>query len=90
MLLQADVRDDSINPRGEARLTTKVREPAVDAQKDVLREILGPRSILHRPRDQGKHQILVAIDEFLERAFISGSAALDELALVDIFHPLSY
>ena len=42
------------------------------------------------PRDQGKHQILVAIDEFLERAFISGPAALDELALVDIFHPLSY
>jgi len=55
-----------------------------------LREILGPRSILYRPRDQRKHQILVLIDEFLERAFISGSAALDELALVDIFHPLSY
>ena len=62
----------------------------MDPQEDILREILGARSILHRPRDQGKHQILVAVDQFLERVLISGPAALDELALVDIFHPPSY
>ena len=62
----------------------------MDAQEDVLRQVLGARSILNRPRDQGKHQILVAIDQFLKRVLISGPAALDELALVDIFHPLSY
>jgi len=82
--------DDAIDPGGETSLAAKVRQSTVDPQKDVLREVLGPRSILYRPRDQSKHQILVPIDEFLERAFISGSAALDELALVDILHPLSY
>ena len=90
MLLQADVRDDAVDPGGEARFAAKVREPAVDAQEHVLREILRARSILHRARDQGEHQILVAIDQFLERVLIAGPAALDELALVDILHPPSY
>ena len=62
----------------------------MDAQEDVLREVLGARSILYRARDQGEHQILVAIDQFLERVLIAGPAALDELALVDIFHPPPY
>ena len=44
----------------------------------------------HRARNQGEHQILVAIDQFLECMLIAGAAALDELALVDIFHPPSY
>ena len=90
MFLQAHVRDDTVDPGGETRFAAKVREPAVDAQEDVLREVLGARSILYRARNQSEYQILVAIDEFLERALISGPAALDELALVDIFHPPPY
>ena len=62
----------------------------MDPQEHILREVLGARSILYSARDQGKHQILVAVDQFLERVLISGPAALDELALVDIIHPLSY
>ena len=62
----------------------------MDSQEDVLDKVLSARSILYRARDQGKHQILVAVDQFLERVLISGPAALDELALVDILHPLSY
>jgi hypothetical protein len=62
----------------------------MDPQEDVLGQVLGARSILYSPRDQGKHQILVAVDQFLKGVLISGPAALDELALVDIFHPLSY
>ena len=62
----------------------------MDAQEHVLREILGARSILYGARDQGEHEILVAIDQFLERVLITRAAALDELALVDIFHPPSY
>jgi hypothetical protein len=90
VVLQADVGDDAVDPGGQARLAAKVRQPAVDPQEHVLREVLGARSILYRARDQGKHQILVAIDQFLKRVLISGPAALDELALVDIFHPLPY
>jgi hypothetical protein len=32
----------------------------------------------------------VPIDQLLKCAFIPGTAALDELALVDIFHPPPY
>ena len=56
----------------------------MDPQEHILRQIFRPRSVLHRARDQGEHQILVAIDQFLKRAFIAGTAALDELALVDM------
>ncbi len=62
----------------------------MDAQEDVLRQILGVRSIDHRSRDQGEHQILVPIDQFLKRMLVTGPAALDELALVEIFHPPPY
>jgi hypothetical protein len=62
----------------------------MNPQEYVLRQILRARSIHHRARDQGEHQILVAIDQFLERMLIAGPAALDELSLVDIFHPPPY
>jgi hypothetical protein len=62
----------------------------MDAKEYVLREILGARSILYRAGDQGEDQILVPIDQFLEGVLVSRTAAFDELALVDIFHPPSY
>ncbi len=90
MFLKADVRDDAVNPGGETRFPAKVREPAVDAQEHVLREVLRARSILHRARNQGEHEVLVAIDQFLKCLLIAGAATLDELTLVDILHPPSY
>ncbi len=62
----------------------------MDPQKHILREIFRARSVLHRARDQGEHQILVPIDQLLKRALIASTAALDELALVDGLHPPPY
>ena len=62
----------------------------MNPQKHVLREILGARSILNRAGDQGEHQILVAIDQLLKGAFVAGTAALRELALVDGLHAPKY
>jgi len=90
VILQADVGDDAVDPCRQARLAAKVRQPAVDAQKNILREIFGARSVLDRARDQGEHEIFVSIDQLLKCPFVPGAAAFDELALVDIFHPPPY
>ena len=58
----------------------------MNAQEDLLREILGTRPILHRAGDQGEHQVLVPVDQLLEGAVIAAAAAFDELALVDGLH----
>ena len=58
----------------------------MDAQEDVLREILGARPVLHRAGDQGEDQVLVPVDQLLEGALVAAAAALDELALVDGLH----
>ena len=75
---------------GEARLSAEIRKAAVHPKKNLLREILGPRPILHRAGDQGVHEILVAVDQVLKRTLVAGTAALDELALVDRLHPPRY
>ena len=62
----------------------------MNAQEHVLRQILRARPVLDRARDQSEHQIFVPIDQLLKCAFVPGTAALDELALVDIFHPPPY
>ena len=63
----------------------------MDAKENVLRQIFGPRLVLDRSRNQREHQILVAIDQLFERAFVALAAALDELALMDgVQHPPSY
>ena len=62
----------------------------MNAQEHVLRQIFRARPVLDRARDQGEHQIFVPIDQLLKCAFVAGTAALDELALVDIFHPPPY
>jgi hypothetical protein len=59
-------------------------------QEHVLREVLGARSILNGPRNQGEHEILVSINQFLECVLITGAATFDELALVHILHPPPY
>ena len=51
------------------------------AQEDVLRHVLRPRPVLNGPRDQGEHQILVAIDQLVERPLLACPAALNEGAL---------
>jgi hypothetical protein len=53
----------------------------VDAQEHILREIFGSGSILHRPCNQGEHEILVAVDQLLKGPFVPDPAALDERAL---------
>ena len=90
VLLHAHVRDDAVHPRGEARFATKIRQPAMDPQEHFLREILGAGPILHRAGDQGVHEIFVTIDQLLKRTLVAGTAALDELALVDSLHPPRY
>lgn len=37
----AHVGDDAVDPCGKARFASKIRQAAVDPQKDLLREILG-------------------------------------------------
>ena len=69
LILQAHVGDDPVDPRREARFAAKIGKAAMDAQEDVLRQILRARSILHRARDQREHQVLVAIDQLLKGTF---------------------
>lgn len=57
------------------------------AEEHLLREILRARAILDCARDQREHEILVSIDEDLERSLVTRTAAFHELALVEI-HPL--
>src|SRR4029078_8916281 len=82
----ADVGDDAVDPGREPRLAAKIRKPPVNPQEDVLGEILRSRPVLHGAGYQGEDQILVSFDQFLKRAFIAGTAAFDELALVDGLH----
>ena len=56
----------------------------MNPQEHVLSQILGPRSLLNCARDQGEHQILVAVDQLLKRALFAGTAPLHELTLVDM------
>ena len=90
VVLQADVGDDAVDPCGQPRFAAKIGKAAVDPQEHVLRQIFRPRSILHRARDQGEHQILVPVDQLLKRALIAATAALDELALVAGLHRTPY
>jgi hypothetical protein len=62
----------------------------MDPQEHLLRKIFRARSVLHRARDQGEHEIFVSINQLLKGPFVTGPAAFDELALVDIFHPPPY
>ena len=62
----------------------------MDPQEHVLREILGARGILYRTRNQGEDQTLVSFDQLLKGAFVAGTAALHELALVDGGHAPKY
>ena len=62
----------------------------MNAQKHVLRQILGARSILYRARNQGEHEIFVLIDQLPERVLIAGAASFDERALGGRIHPPEY
>src|SRR5262249_38729592 len=90
LILHAHVRDDAVDPRRQPRLAPEIREAAMNAEKNILREILGPRPILHRARDQCENEAFVPIDQLLERALVAGTAPLDERALVDRLHPPPY
>ncbi len=56
------------------------------AQEDVLREILGARSIGNGAGNQREHQILELLDEFFKRAGLLAAAAIDELPLAGGLH----
>jgi len=90
VLLHGHVRDDPVDPGREARLSAEVRQPAMDPEKNLLREILGPRPILNRARDQCEYEALIAVDQLLKRALVAGTAPLDEGARVDWLHPPPY
>ena len=90
MVVHADVGDDAVDPCGKTRFAPEIGQAPVDPQEDVLRQIFRPRSVLHRARNQGEHQILVPVDQLLKRALIASTAALDELALVDGLHRTPY
>jgi hypothetical protein len=62
----------------------------MNAEKHVLRQVLDPRAILDGARNQGEDQVLVAIDQLLKGAFVTGTAALHELVLVDRGHAPEY
>ena len=90
LILGAYVCDDAINPGGQTRFPAEVWQSTVDPQEHVLGQIFGPGPILHGAGNQREHQIFEAVDQLLERALIAGTAALDELALVDSLHPPTY
>ena len=58
----------------------------MDAQEDVLGEILRARSVGNRAGYQRKHQVLVLIDQFLKGARFVAAAAVDERALAFGLH----
>ena len=61
----------------------------MDSKEDILRQILRARPILNGTRDQGEHQLFVAVDELVKRPLVAETAPLDELALVDgVIHSL--
>ena len=62
----------------------------MNPQEHILSQILGPGSLLNCARDQGKHQILVAIDQLLKCALVAGTAPLYELTLVEGLHRPPY
>src|SRR5438093_13763728 len=86
VILHAHVGDDAVDPRGQTRFAAKIRQAAMNPKEHLLREILGPRSVLDRARDQRKHQVLVSIDQLLKRSLVPPAAAIDELPLVGWVH----
>jgi hypothetical protein len=81
LLMGADVRDDAVDPGGQPRLAAKVREPAVDAQEDVLRKILSAVPIGHTARDQREHQPFVTLDELLKCLSVTSTTGIDQLVV---------
>ena len=80
-LLGANVRDNAVDPGGQPRFAAKVGEPAIDAQKHVLREILGAISIGDASRNQREDLALVALDELLKRLGVTSTTGIDELLI---------
>jgi hypothetical protein len=60
------------------------------SKEHILREVLGPRPIGGRSGNQCEYQILVGVDELLERSFVAPTAPFNELVLVDRLHPPLY
>ena len=71
-------------------LPAEIRQPAVDPEEHLLREVLSARAVLDGPGDQREHQILVPIDQLLKPALVAPSAAVDELPLVRRLHSPRY
>ena len=90
VILQADVRARSDRSTSTAGLLPKVRQAAGEsagtrpARDRLARDASWTVRAIRRTPD------FVPIDQLLKCAFSPGAAALEELALVDIFHPPPY
>ena len=60
------------------------------AQEDILGQILGAPAVLNRSRDEGEHEVLVAINQFAERIVVARAAPFDECSLGGRIHPPAY
>ena len=58
----------------------------MDAQEDVLRQLLGPRRVGHAARNEREDQPLVSIDQLTKRLIVSAPTPLDEQLLWSLAH----
>jgi hypothetical protein len=47
-------------------------------------------AVLNRSRDEGEHEVLVAINQFAERIVVARAAPFDECSLGGRIHPPAY
>ena len=80
-MVQADVRDNAIEPGVKAAFETEAVQVAVDLQKGFLVDVTGVLGALHQVQGQAQDVAVITPDQLLEREAATGLSFLDKGAL---------
>src|SRR5262249_38785283 len=76
--VQAEPRRDRVEPRRELGVAPEFSDRPMDAEEDLLSDVLGLGRVTQHPHRHAEHAMLIGSYELFEGAWVTGAQPLDE------------